>query len=692
MWFNLLALFFVLAACSISAPVAEKIPHDVTLCNDKRIDEYYWMRERDNPKVIAHLEAENAYTKAMIAHTDKLREEMFQEMKARVKETDLSVPVFHGGYYYYQRDEAGKQYKVNCRKKGSLDAPEEILLDQNKLAEGHEYFSLGMFVVSPDHQLAAYSVDMKGDERYTLSVKEFASGKVYDDTIENAGDLVWANDNRTFYYSLVDDVFRPYKVFRHRLGKTEDELIHHETDERFWLSLKKTRSQRFVLLGAGTFTSSECHIIDANDPEAKARCFLPREENHEYEIEHHGDHLYIRTNLGAINFKLMRAPLGNWPKERWETVLPHRDDALLESVDFFEKYMVIHERANANQIMRVREIASGKDHAVQFPENVFSYSVAKNPEFGSTTFRVNYTSLVTPDSVFDYDIVNRKLELKKEQEIVGGYDRAKYTTERILGKAWDGAEVPISLVYRKDRFKKDGGNPCILDGYGSYGYANDPSFSNARLSLLDRGYVYALAHTRGGSDMGRQWYEDGKMMRKRNTFTDFIACAEKLIADKYTTNKKLGIWSGSAGGLLIGFCVNERPELFGAAVAAVPFVDVLTTMADETIPLTAAEWDQWGNPNKQEHYWYMKSYSPYDNVKKQAYPPMLVTAGLNDPRVMYWEPAKWVARMRAMKTDDNVLLFHVNMGAGHFGQSGRYGELMERALRFTFFVDHLGTR
>ncbi len=675
----------------IQPPVAERIAHRDTMFNDVRVDYYYWLRDRNNPKVIEYLKAENAYTEAMMAHTKSLQEKLYKEMVGRIKETDLSVPVKKGDYFYYYRTEKGLQYPIHCRKKGSLEAQEEVILDENELAKGHKFFSVGVLEVSPNHRYLAYSVDTTGSETYTIYVKDLQTGKLFDEKIENTYySLAWANDNQTFFYTVLDAAKRPYKLFRHRLGQpaNRDVLVHHEPDEKFFISVRRSKSGQFIFLDLASQVTTETHYLKANDPEAQFRVFKPRKYKVEYYLSHQGNYFYILTNEQAINFKLMRTPLNKTAPKFWQTVLEHNPKVMLEQVEPFKDYLVVLLRDQGLKRIRVADLTQNEVHFIEFEEPLYTVSFTGNEEYNSEILRFNYQSLVTPSSIYDYNLKTRERVLKKQKEVLGGYDPANYTMERIWATAKDGTQIPISMVYKKG-LKKDGSNPVYLYGYGSYGVSIDPRFSSNVYSLVDRGFVYAIAHIRGGGDLGRQWYEDGKLLKKKNTFTDFIACAEHLINQGYTSPQKLAIAGGSAGGLLMGAVVNMRPDLFQAVIAHVPFVDVLNTMLDPTLPLTVIEYDEWGNPNEEKYYWYIKSYSPYDNVTAQAYPNMLVTAGLNDPRVSYWEPAKWVARLRATKTDHNLLLLKTNMGAGHMGASGRYDYLKEVAFDYAFLIDRI---
>jgi oligopeptidase B len=673
-------------------PIAPKHPYVHVLHGDERLDDYFWLRDRDNPDVMAYLEAENAYTEIKMEHTRSLQDTLYQEMLSRIQEDDLSVPYREGEFYYYTRTETGKAYPIHCRKLGSLDATEEILLDQNQLAEGHEYFQLGVFEISPNHQLLAYSVDTTGAERYTLFFLDLATRKLYPETIPDTYvAFEWGNDNQTVFYTQVDAAHRPDKLFRHQLGQSieNDQLVFHEPDDAYFLGISKTRSRAYLLLGLGSKVTSEVHYLDANNPTGEFRLFRPRRMGIEYDIEHHTDTFYIITNEDALNFKLMKAPIADPSVEQWETVIPHREDIFLMGVSAFADHLVIYDREAGLPKVRVRNLSNHQEHTVSFPEPTYEVSESVNPEFNTNTFRFAYTSLTTPFSIFDYNLDAQTRELKKETPVLGGYDRTQYQSDRVQAIAPDGTAIPLSILYKVGT-ERTGKNPLLLTGYGAYGYSYPDSFSSTRLSLLDRGVVLAIAHIRGGSELGRKWYEDGKFLHKQNTFSDFIACAEHLIQAGWTAPDRLAISGGSAGGLLIGAVINQRSDLFKAAIAQVPFVDVVTTILDTSLPLSATEWEEWGNPNDRQFYDYMKAYSPYDNVKPKDYPALLVTAGLNDPRVSYWEPAKWTAKLRTLKTDNQVLLLKTHLGAGHGGASGRYDRLKEIAFEYAFLLDQWG--
>ncbi|MDX2200785.1 MAG: S9 family peptidase [Phycisphaerae bacterium] len=673
-------------------PVAAVVPHVSKVGDVERRDDYHWLRNRDDAKVIEYLNAENAYAAAVMAPTAALQEKLYAEMRGRIKETDLSAPSRRGEYWYYARTEQGKQYSIQCRKKGGLDGREEILLDQNKMAEGKDYFSLGQFDVSPNHQLAAYSIDLNGSEEYTLYVRDLKSGADLSDRIEKVSGVAWAADDATLFYTVIDAAKRPYKVMRHALGTpaANDVLVYEDLDGRFNVSVDLSRDQKWVLIGSESKTTSEWRFIDATEPTDPAKVVQARESGVEYNIEPRGDTFYIVTNAdGATNFKIATAPIASAAKANWKDFAPYNPQTKIDGVDAFEGHLVIAERERGMRQLRVHDFATGESQRIEFAEPVFTVFPGQNPEYKTDTFRFSYSSLTTPMSVYDYDVKTTKRTLVKKTEVLGGYDETQYVSERIFAKAPDGVEVPISLVYRKGTPKNASG-PLLLYAYGSYGAPMDPMFSPTRVSLLDRGFIYATAHIRGGGEMGRTWYDDGKMMKKMNTFTDFIACAEHLIREKYTQPAKLAIQGGSAGGLLMGAVTNLRPDLFRCVVAQVPFVDCVNTMLDASLPLTVTEYDEWGNPEEKPAYDYMMTYSPYDNVSAKAYPAILATAGLNDPRVSYWEPAKWVAKLRTASTSDKRIVLKTNMGAGHGGASGRFDRLKEVAFEYAFVLQELG--
>ncbi len=673
-------------------PVAEKRPHVDTLHGDVRVDDYFWFRDRKDPAVVRHLEAENAYTDAMQAHLAPLRETLYGEMLGRIKETDLSVPYRDGDWWYYTRTEQGKPYPIYCRKRGSLAAAEEVIFDQNEAAKGRKFHTLGAFEVSPDGALLALLVDTTGYEDFTLRVRDLRTGRWLPDRKEKLGfGLAWASDNRTLFYATTDSAKRNDRVWRHRLGTSvrTDVAVFHEPDVLFNVRVGRFRSGAFIGIGASSFTQSEWRVIDAAAPERAPRLVAPRRPGVEYDVDHGGGFFWIVTNDGARNFKVARVADRAADLAAWTDWLPQRDDAFVENIDVFRDWVVVTERREGLRRLRVTALATNATHDVAFPEAAYGVSLAQNEEFATGTLRFNYSSLVTPNQVTEYDLATRERKVLKEQEVLGGYDRTQYRVERRMARGRDGTMIPVSLVYRAP-FVRDGSRPLLLYAYGSYGATTEPTFNSGRLSLLDRGMVFAIAHVRGGQEMGRAWYDDGKMLRKRNTFWDFEDVGRFLVDERYTAADRMVANGGSAGGLLMGVVANETPTLFKAIVAAVPFVDVINTMADASIPLTAQEWEQWGNPAKAEEYRYMLQYSPYDNVRAQAYPAMLVTSGINDSRVAYWEPTKWVARLRERKTDGNPLLLRMNMGAGHGGSSGRYERLREIAFDYAFILDQVG--
>jgi oligopeptidase B len=694
---------FLMAGCSgteshkmkATPPIAKKVPEKLEKHGDVRIDPYFWMNRRDDPEVIAYLNAENSYLDTMLAHTKDLQETLFEEIKGRFQQDDNSVPYKLGDFYYYYRFEEGKEYPFYCRKKGSLEAAEELMLDGNKLAEGTSFFQINNTEPSPKPDILAYSADTVGRRKYTIYFKDLLTGETLPDQIEEVtGNMAWANDNKTLFYSKKDPVtLRSYRIYKHVLGTdpASDPLVYEEADETFNTYVTKSRSRKYLMLISSATVSDEYRFLDADTPDGDFQMLQPRERDLEYSVDHHGDSFFIRTNLGAQNFRLMKAPVEDPGKENWEEVIPHRDDVLLEGVDMFKDYMVLEERENGLNRIRIRGLSDGRDRYMDFDEPTYSAYVSNNPEFETQTLRYQYESLTTPSSTYDYDMETGEKVLRKEQSVLGGFNRENYESRRIFANAADGTRIPISLVFRKG-ISMDGANPLLLYAYGSYGASMDAYFSIPRLSLLDRGFIFAIGHVRGGSEMGRKWYEDGKLLNKRNTFTDFISCGEFLVSEKYTRPEKLFAMGGSAGGLLMGAIVNMRPDLFKGVVAAVPFVDVLTTMLDESIPLTTGEYDEWGNPNDKIYYDYMRTYSPYDNVKAANYPNLLVTTGYHDSQVQYWEPAKWVARLREMKTGDNLLLFHTNMDAGHGGASGRFEPYRETAMEFAFLLDLAGIK
>ncbi len=677
----------------VAAPKTEKKPYEMVAHGDKRIDDYYWMNDYfkkgpDSTRVVDYLTAENTYLDTMMSGTKQFQEHLYNEMKARIKEKDESVPVFNNGYYYYTRTDEGKQYYKYCRKKGSLDAPEEILIDVDSMGKDIPFISVAGFNVSPDNKLLAFGVDKVSRRQYTIQVKNLETGEILKDEIKGASaGTTWAADSKTLFYTLNNPAtLLTEKIKRHTLGDdtAKDVVVYHEQDPTNYIGVYKTKSQKYLVIYSSATLSSEYRILEADNPGAGFRMFQPRMKEVLYSIDHWGDKFLINTNWNAKNFKLMEAPLDKTASENWKEVIPHRTDVLLEGVSVFKDHWVITERKEGLLQLRIREVASNNEHYLDFGEPAYAAYVGANPDFNSTTLRYNYTSMTTPNSVFDYDMNTKKKDLKKETPVLGGFSKTDYVTERIFVTARDGVKVPVSIVYKKGT-PKDGSAPLLLTGYGSYGSSSDANFSSNRLSLLNRGFVFAIAHIRGGEEMGRQWYEDGKMMKKINTFNDFIDCGEALIKQKYTSKGHLYAVGGSAGGLLMGAVANMAPDLWNGIVAHVPFVDVVTTMSDPSIPLTTNEYDEWGNPANKDHYFYMKSYSPYDNVEKKNYPNILVTTGLHDSQVQYFEPAKWVAKLREMKTDKNLLLMQTKMSAGHGGASGRFDYLKDVALEYAFY-------
>ena len=676
-------------------PMAKAVPHELEHHGHARTDDYYWLRERDNPDTVAYLEAENQHTKDAMAHVEALEGALFEEIKGRIKQTDMSVPYRRDDYFYYTRYEEGGEYPLYARKRDSLDNPEELMLDVNALAEGHEFFAVGRIAVSSGQDLLAYTEDAQGRRIYTIRFKNLATGETLTDTIpEVTSNITWANDNRTLFYAKQDpETLRSHRIYRHVLGTdpAADVLVYEEADDTFTAHVFKTKSKRFLMIVSSQTLSDEYRYLDAGDPTGAFTVFLPRERGHEHVVDHFEDRFFIHTNHGAQNFRLVSTPLDRTGKEHWEEVVPHRTDVLLEDFEVFRDHLVLQERRDGLVQIRVMPWDGSQEHYLEFGEPAYLAGTNVNLEFDTTVLRYGYTSMTTPSSIYDYDMVTREKTLLKQEEVLGGFDSTDYRTERLHATAADGVKVPISLVYREGT-ERSSRNPLLLYGYGSYGHSLDAAFGSARLSLLDRGFVFAIAHIRGGEEMGRAWYEDGKLLRKRNTFTDFIACAEHLIDERYTSPERLFAMGGSAGGLLMGAVVNLRPELFRGVVAQVPFVDIVTTMLDPDIPLTTGEYDEWGNPNDKEFYDYMLSYSPYDNVGARDYPHMLVTTGLHDSQVQYWEPAKWVAKLRATKTDRNRLLLKTNMEAGHGGASGRFKRYREIALEYAFLLDLAGIR
>ena len=698
-YFILAIMVFMIGSCSdekrsVNAPVAEKIPVDVGMHGDKRIDNYYWMNDyfKKGPrseKVVEYLKAENNYTDTVLSDIRSLRDTLFNEMKARIKEKDQSVPVLDNGYYYYTRYEEGKQYAIHCRKKGGLDAPENILLDLNEMAESHPYYEAEGFKVSPDNKLLAFAVDTLSRRQYTIYIKNLETGEIYKDAMYPAAPAMeWANDNKTLFYTENNpETLLTEKIKRHFIGtdSKDDKTVYQEKDKSNYLYLGKLRSKKFIIINSAATMSSEIFYLDAGKPGNDFKTIQPRMKDVKYYVDEQDGKFLILTNLEAKNFRLMETPVNKTAVENWKEIIPHRSDVLLEKVHAFRDFYVLSERKDGLIKLKVHNNKSNEDSYVDFGEPAYSAEVGSNPEFNTSLLRFEYTSLTTPESEFDYDMINHSRKLLKEQEVPGGYNKEEYITERLIATAEDGVKVPISIVYRKG-FMKDGNAPLLLYGYGSYGYSTDAAFTTMRLSLLNRGFAFAIAHVRGGQEMGRSWYEDGKLMKKKNTFTDFIAAGEYLVKQKFSSSRHLYAYGGSAGGLLMGAVVNMKPALWNGVVAQVPFVDVVTTMLDETIPLTTNEFDEWGNPKNKDAYDYMKSYSPYDNVQHVEYPNLLVITGLHDSQVQYFEPAKWVAKMRELKKGDNLLLLETNMEYGHGGASGRFDYLNDIALLSAFFL------
>jgi oligopeptidase B len=704
---SLLVLFLVFTlACSdgtkeqkqeqtIMPPVAKKVKKELTIHGHTRIDEYYWLNERENPEVIKLLKAENAYKDAVLAHTKDFQEKIFNEIIGRIKKTDMSVPYKYQGYFYYTRYEEGGEYPIYCRKKGSLEGTEEILLNVNEMAKGHEYFNVAGHSVSADNNLISYGVDTVSRRKYKLYFKNLKTGELLKEVIsDTSGRAAWANDNKTVFYTKKDPTtLRSFKVMKHILGTdvSKDKEIFHETDPTFSTYVYKSKSKKFLFIASSHTLSSEFRFLDAYDPDGEFKIFQKRDMSYEYSIDHYKDKFYIRTNYQAKNFKLMETPIDKTAIENWKDTIPHRDDVLLQDFEIFKDFLVVSERRKGLTQIQVRRWDKKETHDLDFGEATYSAYISTNLDFDTDILRYSYSSLTTPRSTFDYNMNTKEKNLLKQQEVIGDFDPKNYFAERLYATARDNTMVPISLVYKKG-LEKNGKNPCLLYGYGSYGATMDAYFRSDRLSLLDRGFVFAIAHIRGGQEMGRQWYEDGKLLKKKNTFYDFIDCAEHLIKEKFTSSQKLFAMGGSAGGLLMGAVVNMRPDLFKGILAGVPWVDVITTMLDDSIPLTTSEFDEWGDPKKKEYYDYMLSYSPYDNVDAKEYPAMMVTTGYHDSQVQYFEPAKWVQKLREKSTSDNKILFHVNMEGGHGGVSGRFRRYREVALEYVFMLDLLGVK
>ena len=671
-------------------PMAEKKPKETKIHGETLVDDFFWLREKENPKVLEHLKAEDAYTQAFMKPTEALQEKLYKEMLSHIKQTDANVPYRRDGYFYYTRTEEGKQYPIFCRKKGSLETKEEILLDVNELAKGQKFMSVGAFNPSDNGNLLAFTTDNTGYRQYTLQIKNLQTGELYPEKIERVDNVAWATDNKTLFYVTEDAVTkRSDKFFRHVLGTDKSDLIYEEKDELFDIGTGRSRDKAVIIVQASSKTSSEVRYLPANNPDAELKIVAPRQADHEYDVDHRGDLFYIRTNKGAKNFRVVTAPVSDPSEKNWKEFVAHRPAVKVEDVSLFSDHAVLSEWENGLQQLEIVDFKTNKRHRIEFPEPVYSAGLGANAEFNTTTLRYGYQSMVTPSSVFDYDMNTRKTTLMKQNEVPGGFDKANYKSERVFATAADGTKIPMSMVYRRGT-KLDGSAPLLLYGYGSYGISISPTFSSSRLALLDRGVIYVIAHIRGGGELGEEWREQGRMMKKITTFTDFIACAEHLVKEKYTAKDRLVIQGGSAGGLLVGAVSNMRPDLFKAVIAQVPFVDVINTMLDASLPLTTSEYIEWGNPNEKPAYDYMKQYSPYDNIRKANYPTMLVKVSYNDSQVPYWEGAKFVARLRTMKTDGNPLLLKVNFGAGHGGSSGRYDALKEVAFDYAFMLGQMG--
>lgn len=670
-------------------PVATKKPHPVTLHGDTRVDEYFWLRDKESPEVLGYLEAENAYADAQLAPTEALQKSLYEEIVGRIQETDQSAPYRKGAFEYYHRTEEGKQYRTYCRREPGDSESEQVLLDMNALAEGRPFLGLGVYEVSPDGRYLAVSLDETGFREYTLQIKDLRSGEMLAERIEKVKSFAWASDSRTFFYAVDDETKRPNRLFRHRLGATgEDALLYQEDDERFRVAVWPSRSGEYIFRGAFSHTTSEISFLSAAEPSAEWRMVAERKQDHEYDVSHRGGELLIRTNDRGRNFRVVRTPIGKPGPASWKEIVPHRDDVMIEGLDVFQDFYVLLERETGLPYIRVSSFADGRSHRIAMDEPVYAVYPGNNEEFSASVYRFRYESLTTPNSVFDYEVASKMRSLVKQVEVLGGYDPAEYESERLWATAKDGTRVPISVVYKKGT-PRDGSSRMLLAGYGSYGYPYPTGFSHSRVSLLDRGVTYAIAHIRGGGELGKPWHDQGRMEHKMNSFTDFVAVAEHLTANGYTSSDRLAIQGGSAGGLLMGAVSNLRPDLFGVVISLVPFVDVLNTMLDDTLPLTVGEYEEWGNPNERDGYFRIKAYCPYTNINAQPYPTILVRTSLNDSQVMYWEPAKYVARLRAMKTDDNPLLFKINMDAGHGGASGRYDYLKETALDYAFVLSQL---
>ncbi|HEY2123327.1 MAG TPA: S9 family peptidase [Chthoniobacterales bacterium] len=679
------------ASAGQNPPQALQRPHEISEVGHTRNDPFFWLRNKNDPEVLKYLNAENHYTEHALKSTEGLQGTLYKEMRGRIKEEDMSVPEKIDDYYYYSRTEAGKQYAIYCRRKGSLDAKEEVILDGNQLAKGLKFFQLGALSVSPDHKLLAYATDTNGSEAFVLRIKSLETGQLLPDEIKNCSpSFAWANDNKTFFYDQLDAARRPYKALKHVLGTKvdQDPTIYEEKDERFFLDITKSRNHSYIFVSVESELSSEIRFLNADRPNDSLALIRPRENDLLYYVENHGDRFFIVTNENAKNFKIVETPVNSPGKENWKDFIPYDPQVKIDGVDAFENYLVISGRINGLPAMRIDNLKSGELHDIKFDEPAYDVSLNRNPTFNTDIVRISYSSFVTPESVIDYNMATDEKDVRKVRSILGGYDKNNYQMERIFAKANDGVEVPVSLVYKKG-LKKDGTAPLLLYGYGAYGVCTDADFDSNTISLLDRGFVYAIAHIRGGGELGRTWYEDGRLLNKKNTFSDFISCAEYLVNHGYVSPRRVAIIGGSAGGLLMGAVMNMRPELFSTVIAEVPFVDALNSMSDPSLPLTVTEYEEWGNPQDPKYFDYMASYSPYDNVTEKQYPNLLVTAGLNDSRVSYWEPAKWVAKQRTLQHQNRLLVLKTNMGAGHHGDSGRFDRLKETALEYAFAITTL---
>jgi oligopeptidase B len=681
----------ICASAEQKPPQAPQRPHETSEVGHTRNDPFFWLRNKNDPEVLKYLNAENHYTEHALKSTEGLQGTLYKEMRGRIKEEDMSVPEKIDDYYYYSRTEAGKQYAIYCRRKGSLDAKEEVILDGNQLAKGLKFFQLGALSVSPDHKLLAYATDTNGSEAFVLRIKSLETGQLLPDEIKNCSpSFAWANDNKTFFYDQLDAARRPYKALKHVLGTKvdQDPTIYEEKDERFFLDITKSRNHSYIFVSVESELSSEIRFLNADRPNDSLALIRPRENDLLYYVENHGDRFFIVTNENAKNFKIVETPVSSPGKENWKDFIPYDPQVKIDGVDAFENYLVISGRINGLPAMRIDNLKSGELHDIKFDEPAYDVSLNRNPTFNTDIVRISYSSFVTPESVIDYNMATDEKDVRKVRSILGGYDKNNYQMERIFAKANDGVEVPVSLVYKKG-LKKDGTAPLLLYGYGAYGVCTDADFDSNTISLLDRGFVYAIAHIRGGGELGRTWYEDGRLLNKKNTFSDFISCAEYLVNHGYVSPRRVAIIGGSAGGLLMGAVMNMRPELFSTVIAEVPFVDALNSMSDPSLPLTVTEYEEWGNPQDPKYFDYMASYSPYDNVTEKQYPNLLVTAGLNDSRVSYWEPAKWVAKQRTLQHQNRLLVLKTNMGAGHHGDSGRFDRLKETALEYAFAITTL---